>query len=106
MTGEKRGRDRELRVADRLRENGCVAYRLAWGQADVIALKAGVRPLLVQVKSTAGGPFERFGPAARVALLHEARASGADCTLAWWPKNRKLEWLGPEHWPDQKKVAA
>lgn len=100
MSGERRGRSRELRVADELRREGWVAYRLAWGQADVGALKAGHRPLLVQVKSTAGGPYERFGPRARLALLHEAVCAGADCVLAWWPKHGELRWIQPLDWPD------
>jgi hypothetical protein len=99
MSGERRGRGRELRVADALRVEGHVAYRLAWGQADVIGIRAGRRPLLVQVKSTAGGPFERFGPAARLELLHEGEAAGADVVLAWWPKGGDLRWIGPEDWP-------
>lgn len=106
MSGEHRGRDRELRVADLLRGLGYIAYRLAWGQADVIGLRAGARPLLVQVKSTAGGPFERFGPAARKELLAEAFTAGADCTLAWWPKGAQLEWVEPEDWPRNRKAAA
>lgn len=106
MTGEKRGRGRELRIAEVMRDSGCISYRLAWGQADVISLKAGARPLLIQVKSTAQGPFERFGPTERANLLAEAIAAGADCTLAWWPKNGPLRWVAPEEWPDRARKAA
>lgn len=94
-----RGRDRELRVADQLRSDGCIVYRLAWGNADLVAFKAGWRPLLVQVKSTSGGPYERFGPADRAALQQEAVAAGAACVLAWWPPRRRLEWRTPDQWP-------
>jgi len=102
VSGERRGRSRELRVADVLRAERWVAYRLAWGQADVGALRAGDRPRLVQVKSTAGGPYERFGPAARAALLAEGEAAGADVTLAYWPKGGRLQWIGPDEWPPMR----
>jgi Holliday junction resolvase len=98
MSGERRGRERELRVADALREQGRVAYRLAWGCADVIGLRAGHRPLLVQVKSTTRA-FEHFRPPERLALMHEAVAAGADCTLAWWPSGGTLHWIDPVDWP-------
>ena len=101
MSGERRGRGRELRVADKLRAEQWIAYRLAWGQADVGALRAGNRPRLVQVKSTAGGPYERFGPAARAALLAEGEAAGADVVLAYWPKGRVLRWIWPSEWPNR-----
>lgn len=99
MSGERRGRGRELRVADALRVEGWIAYRLAWGKADVGALRAGRRPLLVQVKSTAGGPFERFGPRDRAELLAEGELGDADVVLAWWPRGGDLRWIEPEDWP-------
>jgi Holliday junction resolvase len=106
MSGERRGRGRELDVMRHYREQGCVAYRLAWGNADVVALKAGQSPLLVQVKSTAGGAFERFGPRARALLLIEARAAGAQAALAWWPPNRSLTIIASEAWPPTPAWAA
>lgn len=105
MSGDL-GRRRELQVRDKLRADGCVAYRLPQpSAADVIALKAGTRPVLVQVKSTAQGPFERFGPIDRQALLDEARAAGTDCTLAWWPKGGELRWVTPTEWPALRRAA-
>jgi Holliday junction resolvase len=106
VSGERRGRSRELRVADTLRREGWVVYRLAWGKADVGALRAGHRPRLVQVKSTAGGPYERFGPAERAELLAESEDAGADVVLAWWPPNRPLRWIPPEDWPSSSSRRA
>jgi len=77
-----------------------VAYRLAHGRADVVALRAEHRPRLVQVKATSGGPYERFGPVDRAALLREARAAGADAWLAWWPSKLMLpRWIAADEWP-------
>jgi hypothetical protein len=100
MSADQRmGRERELAVAEVLRtQHGMVSYRLAWGHADVIGLKDGERPLLVQVKATARA-WERFGPAERSALLHEALLAGARCTLAHWPRFGRLTFYGPDEWP-------
>lgn len=99
MSGEARGRGRELDVMRFYRSTGRVAYRLAWGNADVVALKAGERPLLVQVKSTAGGAFERFQPRDRALLLVEAAQADARAVLAWWPPRGKLTLIPSEAWP-------
>jgi hypothetical protein len=99
VTGERRGRGRELDVMRFYRATGHVAYRLAWGNADVVAFKAGERPKLVQVKSTAGGAFERFGPRDRALLLIEAAQADAHALLAWWPPHGKLTLIPSEAWP-------
>jgi hypothetical protein len=100
MSADQRmGRERELAVAEVLRtQYGMVSYRLAWGNADVIGLKAGERPLLVQVKATARA-WERFTPVERSALLHEALMAGAHCVLAHWPRHGRLTFYGPDEWP-------
>lgn len=97
-----RGRQRELAVAARLQRDGFVTYRLAWGHADVLALKAGLLPMLVQVKSTSGGPYERFPPSERLALQHEAVMAGATAVLAWWPPRRPLQMIPATDWPARR----
>ena len=69
------------------------------GDADLVALKDGKRPRLIEVKSTAGGPYEHFRPADRAQLKLAARIAGADAVLAWWPPRGQLHWLWPEEWP-------
>lgn len=87
-------------MRDHYRADGWVAYRLPQPSAgDVLALRAGAAPKLIQVKSTAGGPFERFGPVDRAALLAEANQAGAHALLAWWPPGGKLRLIGPSEWP-------
>lgn len=103
----RRGRGRELDVVDLLADAGFVTYRLAHGAADVIALRHDQRPQLIQVKSTAGGPYERFGPLDRLALVEQAKQAGADAVLAWWPPRLKVpHWLGPEDWPVRRIIVA
>jgi hypothetical protein len=96
-----RGRDRELDVVELYRESGCAAYRLAHGVADVVALGGELdRPLLVQVKSTAGGPYERFLPRDRRALIDEGVLARADVQLCWWPPGVDVPIaIDPVDWP-------
>lgn len=70
------------------------------GAADLVALKDGERPMLVQVKATAKGPFEHFGPVERAELLSVAKAAGAVPMLAWWkPRAREHRLLESYDWP-------
>jgi hypothetical protein len=94
-----RGRTRELDVIAYYEARECVAYRLATGPADVIVLAHGYPPVLVQVKSTTGGPYERFGPVARRALLRDAIALGGEAVLAWWPPGATLRLITSDTWP-------
>lgn len=96
-----RGIQRERAVRDYFLDRDWIAFRApaSLGVADVVALRDGNRPRLVEVKSTAGGPYERFGPADREKLRRAAEIAGADAFLAWWPPRGKLRLIGPEEWP-------
>jgi Holliday junction resolvase len=96
-----RGQQREYAVRDYLRDRDWLAFRApaSLGVADVVALKAGSRPMLVEVKSTAQGPYEHFGPADRERLRFAAELAGADAFVAWWPSRGKLVWIGSDEWP-------
>lgn len=98
MSGERRGRERELDVVRLLRSDGFVSYRLAHGHADVIGLKAGLRPRLVQVKSTRR-PWERFEPDKRLNLAVEAVAAGAIAQLCHWPTGGVPYFYDVDEWP-------
>ena len=97
----RRGHQRERAVRDLLLDQDWVAFRApaSLGCADVIALRAGSRPRLVEVKSTAQGPYEHFGPADRKRLRFAAEMAGADALLAWWPPRGKLRWIPEQEWP-------
>lgn len=96
-----RGHDRERAVKTILEGQDWFVARAAGslGDADLVALRAGSRSRLVEVKSTAGGPYERFGPADRARLRLAAEIAGADPWLAWWPPRGRLRWIDASEWP-------
>jgi Holliday junction resolvase len=79
----QRGVQRERDLVRKLRDEDWVAFRApaSLGVADVVALRAGSRPRLIEVKSTAQGPYEHFGPADRERLRVASGLAGADCFL-------------------------
>lgn len=96
-----RGHQRERDLVRLLRDEDWIAFRApaSLGVADVVALRAGSRPRLIESKSTAQGPYEHFGPADRERLRQAAALAGADALLAWWPPRGELRLLGPDEWP-------
>lgn len=96
-----RGTQRERAVRDKLAKDDWLAFRApaSLGCADVIALRDGSRPRLIEVKSTAQGPYEHFGPAARLRLSLAAQMAGADALLAWWPPRGVLRFIEESEWP-------
>jgi len=57
---------------------------LCAGAGDLLAVHND-RVALVEVKSTAGGPYEHFGPTDRDEMLQVAKLIDADAALWWWP---------------------
>jgi Holliday junction resolvase len=108
MRGKRAGTQRELAVRNHLRDRDWLAFRApaSLGVADVVALRDGSRPRLIEVKSKAQGPYESFGPAARHKLRLAAELAGADAYLAWWPARGELRWLHSSEWPVRKSVFA
>lgn len=106
--GKRRGTQRELRVRDLLANDDWLSFRApaSLGVADVVALRDGSRSRLIEVKSTAGGPYERFGPKERARLSIAARLAGADAYLAWWPPHGTLHWIHETEWPTERSAAA
>jgi Holliday junction resolvase len=105
MNNKAKGTARELQVVRQLRADGWVAFRApaSLGVADVIALKAGERPLLIEVKSGIGSPFT---PDKRAALSEAAHRAGADAYLIHWPAHGKQMWIRESVWPVARSVAA
>lgn len=95
-----RGHDRERAVRAVMQEDGWLAFRApaSLGVADVVALKAGERPRLIEVKSTLS-PYAHFLPRDRAELLAAGLQAGADVLLAYWPNRGKLRWITSEEWP-------
>jgi Holliday junction resolvase len=94
------GRARERAVADHLRnEDWIVLKGTSYGVADLAALRSDRCPVLIEVKSTAAGPYATFGPAARESMKAEAARAGAKAVLAWHPPRGKLRFIPSEEWP-------
>lgn len=97
-----RGRSRELRYAEYLEEtDGGLARRFESGCFDIVWLRLGERPALIQVKSTVT-PYSHFLPADRLRAKEQAAAAGADAFLLWWPKNvgvSKAVLIPSSEWP-------
>lgn len=101
MSDRGRGAQRERAVRAWFSERDWLAFRApaSLGVADVVAMKDGKRPQLVEVKSTAAGPYEHFRPADRQRLMFAAELAGADAVLAWWPSRGKLRFIDASEWP-------
>jgi Holliday junction resolvase len=96
-----RGHDRERQVKRLLEEDDWFVARAAGslGDVDLVALKDGKVPRLIEVKSTAQGPYERFGPKDRADLLAAAEIAGGVPVLCWWPPRAKPRWIHADEWP-------
>ena len=97
----RRGIQRERALVDLLCQNDFFALRApaSLGVADVIALKDGRRPMMLEVKSTSRSAFAGFPPADRAELLFMATLAGAEAWLVYWPKRADPQWISPAHWP-------
>jgi Holliday junction resolvase len=97
--GGQAGRARERQVADKLRsEDWVVVKGTTYGVCDLVAGRRG-ETMAIEVKSTAGGPYERFGPAARLSLRAEADRAGWRAVLAWWPPKGRMRLIDSSEWP-------
>jgi Holliday junction resolvase len=102
-----RGHDRERQVRRLLENDDYFVARAcgSLGDVDLVALRAGSRPLLIEVKSTAAGPFHSFGPKDRIDLLFAAELAGADAILCWWPPRGKPTWFKSDQWPTSRRAS-
>lgn len=96
-----RGHNRERQVKALLEADDWFVTRAAGsiGDADLVALKAGHAPRVIEVKSTAAGPYHSFGPKDRADLLFAAELAGAVAELCWWPPRGKPHWIPSRQWP-------
>ena len=105
--GAQRGRDAEVSLANELAEAGWLvgSRRHITGPGDLLAVYPGRVPLLIEVKTTSYGPFDRFGPEARKALQTAAADSGALAILAWRkPGMPTWKMLAAGSWPEMDRV--
>lgn len=102
MSNVSRGHGRERELVKLLRADGWFAMRApaSLGVVDVLAMRLGDRPRMIEVKSTLGGPYEHFGPADRAELLKAAALAGAAAELCWWPPDGKgPRFIPSAEWP-------
>lgn len=97
----RRGITRERQVRLLLEDDDWFVVRAAGslGDADLVALKAGRVPRIIEIKSSARGPYHSFGPKQRADLIAAARIAGARAELAWWPPRGKLRFIPSDEWP-------
>lgn len=104
-----RGHDRERQVRAWFEARDWFVVRAAGslGDVDLVCLRDGYTPMLVEVKSSSKtrGPYADFGPAAREELRLAARIAGAEATLAWWPPRGELRFFGSDEWPGTRAAA-
>jgi len=94
------GRARERKVADVLRDQGwIVAKTTSYGVCDLVALRAGDTPMLIEVKANHGSPYMNFRSTDREVLVLEAERAGARATLAFWAPRRPLRLIPSSEWP-------
>jgi hypothetical protein len=86
-------RERALKAVLESQDHFVVRAAGSLGNADLVALKAGKRPMLIEVKSDAHRPYTHFGPARRAELRLAAELAGADAWLVWWPPRRDPVWI-------------
>lgn len=94
---------RERQVQAQLQAEGWVVYRSAGshGCADLVAMKRGYVPMLVQVKMDARRPFDHFPPGERAMLRAQAHQAGCRATLCWWPPRGPIRWIPSDEWPGE-----
>lgn len=99
--GKAAGTRVEHKVRDHMLEQDWFVTRGAGslGCADLVALRLGSTPRLVQVKSDVAGPYGNFRPADRLKLSLAAKLAGAEAWLAWWPPRGRLHWIHETEWP-------
>lgn len=104
--GKAAGTRVEHKVLKVLRETGWWCFRTpaSLGVCDIVALRAGHLPRLIEVKSTTRSAFAGFPPMDRLELIAAAEAAGAHALLAYWPPRGELRMIPSYDWPPPSTV--
>lgn len=105
------GRDAEVQLINELEDAGwvCGSRRHIPGPGDILAVLQlqgldgqgdGYDIRLIEVKTTARGPYKKMGPTERQALRDAAARIGATPWIAWRPyPSEPWRWLHEGLWP-------
>jgi Holliday junction resolvase len=102
---KRKGTRAEYRVRRELEQHGWVVTRAggSLGVADLVALKAGETPRLIQSKC--GLPaYKNFSPAERLALRVVADKAGAEPWLCVVADRAPLRWIPSVEWPKDARA--
>jgi Holliday junction resolvase len=97
----EKGANAERRLVAWLRDRGWAAWRIAGSHtpADVVAMKAGERSMLMQCKYGAGSLYAGFPPADRQALVDLALVADAEPWLVRFLPRREPTWVHGSEFP-------
>lgn len=105
MSTASKGHGRERQIKKLLEEQGWIVFRApaSLGVCDLIALKAGERPRMIEVKANElGGPWSNFRWRDRADLLEAAMVAGAEAWLCHVVSRREPVWIHQSQWPEGK----
>ncbi len=96
------GAARERQLKERLCAEGwwCIRPAGSHGEADIVALRDGKTPRMIQLKANKdGGPYKNFGPAERAQLVEAAKIAGAQAFLVYWPARAHPQFIPADAFP-------
>lgn len=102
MNRAAKGHHKERKTKALLEAQGWLVIRApaSLGPCDLIALKAGERPRVFEVKCNSGSPYMNFRAADRKRLVEVAAKAGAGAELVFWgPRVREPKFIPAEAWP-------
>lgn len=101
MNSSAKGNAKERRTAALLAEDGWViaSRRHIGGCGDLLAVRTGEIPRLIEVKASAT-PWMNFRRPDRIAMRAYAAVNRLDAQLAWWaPRAKTPVYFGTDQWP-------
>jgi Holliday junction resolvase len=97
-----KGHDRERTLKRQLEDEDWWVARAAGslGDADLVALKVGYIPRIIEVKANrSGGPYMNFRKRERGDLKAAAQMAGALAELCYWPPHKQPRFIPADEWP-------
>lgn len=104
MSTASKGHGRERQLKKQMEADGWIVFRApaSLGVCDLMALRSGETPLMIEVKSNDGNAWMHFRWRDRADLLEAAVQAGADAWLVHWPSRQQPRWIHSSDWPEGK----